>query len=60
MHKQSPSVAHLPIHLPGQQSITFYPMEDPENVLNCVSQAESALIAFFAANQIQGPIGDLA
>lgn len=60
MHSQQSSVAHLPIHLPGQQSITFHPNEDPQNVLNHASQAESALTAFFAANQIQGPIGDLA
>jgi len=60
MHSQHPSVAHLPIHLPGQQSITFHPNEDPQNVLNRASQAESALTAFFAANKIQGPIGDLA
>ena len=29
MHGQSPSVAHLPIYLTGQQSITFHPNEDP-------------------------------
>jgi hypothetical protein len=56
----SPSVAHLPIHLPGQQSITFHPNEDPQQLLYRASQADSALTAFFAANQIQGAIGDLA
>jgi len=60
MHGQSPSVAHLPIHLPGQQSITFHPKEDPQQVLYRASQADSALTAFFAANQVQGAIGDMA
>ena len=52
MHGQSPSVAHLPIQLPGQQSITFYPNEDPQQVLYHASQAKSALTAFFAANRV--------
>lgn len=57
MHGQQPSVMRLPIHLPEDQAVVFNAQDDPQHVIAQGRQSETALTAFFTANNNQGEIG---
>lgn len=57
---QEPSVTPLQIHLPNQQRIVFDPSANAEHILEYGENKDTALTAFFKANQLPGDVGDLA
>ena len=50
MHEEKPSVYHLPIHLPDQQTIYFNDDDDPAEVMDCDASKKSILTEWFTAN----------
>lgn len=50
IHKQSPSITRLQVHLPGQHLVMFDPNENPETVLERAAGERTTLTAFFNAN----------
>ena len=49
MHMESPAIYHLPVHLPGQQSVVFHAEAQIDNVVNNTKDIE--LLGWFKANQ---------
>ncbi|PPQ72835.1 hypothetical protein CVT24_012881 [Panaeolus cyanescens] len=60
LHKLSPTITRLAVHLPGQYMVSFNPNEDPEEVRQRALTESSTLTAFFAANRDSGQIGQIA
>ena len=57
MHKESPNVIHLDLHLPGQHLVHFDPDDDPADVMEQASNKTIKLTGFFKANQDPGGLG---
>jgi len=57
---QKPNVVPLQIHLPHEQQIMFDPSANAAHIVECGENADTPLMAFFKANQLPGPTGDLA
>ncbi len=60
LHKQSPNVVRLQVHLPGQHLVNFNPDDEPEVVLARAAGERTMLTAFFAANADAGLLGQTA
>ena len=60
MIRQVPNVVRLQIHLPGQHLVVFNPDEDPQALLERAASERTTLTEFFAMNQQNGHIGELA
>jgi hypothetical protein len=51
MHKESPTVYCLPVHLKDQQIVFFNPGNEAEDVTNHALNKDTQLMAWFKANQ---------
>jgi len=57
VHEEFPPVYHLPIHLPGKQSVFFTAGLTRAELQIQLDQAHSKLMAWFAYNTAQGDGG---
>ena len=60
MHGKSPNVVCLEVHLPGQHLVHFDPDDDPEVVMERVSNETTKLTGFFKANRDTRKLSEVA
>jgi hypothetical protein len=60
IHEQFPPVCRLQVHLPGQQNVVFYDDDNIGEVIEENLDKRTTLTAFFLANAVHGPTGELA